>query len=211
MTCFTVQVLEPSGKIIEVETCAGNTISNIVLQNYTSPDISISQCVAQLPSDFNDRVFAVVSGDIVASTGINISSSGDKIYLNSILDSDYGIDLTYSSGIYTIFATGLQPSGNYSLVGHQHDISEIINYDSAVSGLLPITNLIGGDNISIISSGSVFTVNASGLLPGQNIVGYSGIYVDNNSGIFNISTTGVPYIDNQGNLLTYINIDGGTP
>jgi hypothetical protein len=164
MSCFTVQVLEPSGKIIEVETCAGDTISNIVLQNYTSPEISISQCITQLPSDFNDRVFAVVSGDIVASTGMTITSSGGKIYLNSILNSDYGIDLSYSSGIYTIFATGLQPSGDYTLVGHQHNISEINNYDTAVSGLLPITDIIGGTNISVNQSGTTYTVSVSGQL-----------------------------------------------
>ncbi len=95
MTCFTVQVLEPSGKIIEVETCAGDNISNIILENYTSPNISISSCLVEPP----------------------------------------------------------------------------------------VTDILGG----------------------------SGIYIVNNSGIFTISTTGVPYIDNQGNFLTYINIDGGIP
>jgi hypothetical protein len=162
MSCFTVQVLEPSGKIIEVETCAGHNVSSIVFENYTSPNISLSECVAQLPSDFNDRIFAVVSGDIVPSTGVNIVSSGGKIYLNSILNASDGIGITHNSGIYTISTTGLQPSGNYASGIHYHLSSDITNFNNSVSGLLPITSLISGSGINISNINSQYTVSVTG-------------------------------------------------
>ena len=60
--------------------------------------------------------------------------------------------------------TGLQPSGNYSLVGHSHLSSSITDLDSHVSGLLPVTNLVGGNNITISNSGSAYTIAVTGQL-----------------------------------------------
>lgn len=194
MSCFTVEVLPPSGKIIEIETCAGNAVSSITIENYSTPNIELGQCISQLPADLNDRVFAIVSGDIVASTGMNIVSSGGKIYLNSLLNSGNGISLSYSSGLYTIATTGLQPSGNYSIVGHQHLISDIsglqteldnkqpsgsyansihnhvssdiTNFDNSVSGLLP--SVSGYQYIDVVFSNNTYTIQANGLQPSGN-------------------------------------------
>jgi hypothetical protein len=233
MSCFTITVLEPSGKVIQVESVAGTNISTTTLTNYSVPNIELSECIAQLPSDFNDRIFAVVSGDIVASTGVSITSSGGKIYLNSILNSGTGILLSYNSGIYTISSTGLQPSGNYSLVGHQHIISDvsdlqtaldskqpsgiyasgvhfhttsdITNFNSAVSGLLPVVDIVGGTNIAISNSGSIYTVSVSGQL------GLTAEQVDDRVSNLLVAGTGITlnYNDNSDTLT--INTSGLQP
>ena len=63
------------------------------------------------------------------------------------------------NALLTLNGTGV------SVVGHTHTSSDITNFNSAVSGLLPVTNILAGTSISVTSSGSVFTINstASGL------------------------------------------------
>jgi len=242
MSCFTVQVLEPSGKIIEVETCSGSTVSSVLLENRSVPNIELLQCVAQLPPDFRDQIFSVVSGDIVAATGINIYSSGNKLYISSLINAGSGISLSHNSGIYSIAVTGnfgltseqvddrvasllnagsnivlnyddfsntltvstsgLQPSGNYSLVGHTHDVSNIIDFNSSVSGLLPaIAN--SGDNRVLTSTGSSVGVNAESNLTfnGSSLVVAGDATVDNLKLDGNIlsSTSGNIIISPSGN------------
>jgi len=189
MSCFTITVLEPSGKIIQVESVAGTNISTTTLTNYSVPNIELSQCLTQLPSDFNDRIFAVVSGDIVASTGILISSSGGKIYLNSILNSGNGISLSHDSGIYTISSTGLQPSGDYSLVGHQHAISDISGLQIVLDSKQPSGIYASGIHYHTISDITNFNSGVSGLLPSISGDGYITSSFVNNSYV--ISATGL--------------------
>ena len=72
-------------------------------------------------------------------TDFNSSVSG-LLPVKNILGSTY-IDVVESSGTFTINASGLQPSGNYSVAGHTHTSSEITDFNSSVSGLLP-SNII---------------------------------------------------------------------
>lgn len=186
MNCFTIKVSEPPRKLIHVHPISGTNIkvseissasikvysvtdpkiSKTTLKNYSAPNIQLSECIAQLPSDFNNRIFAVISGDIVAATGVSISAHSGKIYLNSILYAGSGISLSYSSGIYTISSSTVSQNNS----NHQHIINDIIGLQNALndkqpSGLLPVTNIIGGTNISINNTDSVFTID--------NIVSYS--------------------------------------
>jgi hypothetical protein len=57
-----------------------------------------------------------------------------------------------------------QPSGNYSIVGHSHTSSDITDFNNSVSGLLPVTNIVSGTNISIIPSGTSYRISVSGSL-----------------------------------------------
>lgn len=63
----------------------------------------------------------------------------DIVGASGFLVSGTGISINYNDGanILTIDTTGLQPSGNYSIVGHNHSSSDITDFNSAVSGLLP--------------------------------------------------------------------------
>ena len=79
---------------------------------------------------------------------------------------------TFSSGLTasgTISAasgtfTSLSVSGTgVALSGHSHTASNISDFSSAVSGLLPVVNVVQGSGVSVTSSSGTFTVSASGI------------------------------------------------
>lgn len=78
MSCFTVEILPPISRLIDIETCTGSEISSTTIQNFSAPNIEINQCVAQLPSNFSDIVLSVTSGIY--------SYLGHKHYSSDILD-----------------------------------------------------------------------------------------------------------------------------
>jgi hypothetical protein len=93
-----------------------------------------------------------ISDDI---TDFDSSVSG---IINDTLDTTLiggsGIEIIYSSGnnTLTISTTGLQPSGNYSLVGHSHSSSDITDFDSSVSGIVSSslsTDILAGASIGL--------------------------------------------------------------
>ena len=60
--------------------------------------------------------------------------------------------------------TSLSVSGTgVALSGHSHTASNISDFSSAVSGLLPVKNVVQGSGVSVTSSSGVFTVGVSGL------------------------------------------------
>jgi hypothetical protein len=119
---------------IEVESCIGNEPSSIDIITYDNiSTVEISQCVPLLSEIEN---FITVK-DILGGSGINVVSI---------------------SGIYTISSTGLQPSGNYSLVGHTHNSSEIIDFESSVNALIP-TNIVHTTGNQTIDGIKTFTDN----------------------------------------------------
>ena len=141
------------------------------------------------PEDIED---ILGDGFLVAGTGININYN----------------DLANS---LTISTSGV------SLQGHNHTSSDITDFTSAVSGLLPITDIDGGSYIDISQSGTTFTVSAtglqpsgdysvsghthttsnitdfnsavSGLLPVKDIVAGTGVTVSSSSGIYTINSS----------------------
>jgi hypothetical protein len=213
MSCFEVQILEPSGTILEIESCAGDNTNNLTIeQSPTTSNLTISQCMALLPSDINDIIIGQIDTHLIGGSGIS---------------------LTQQSGLLRISATGLQPSGNYSTIGHQHGISDIsglqialdnkqpsglyasgvhfhsasdiTNFNSAVSGLLPVVDIVGGTNIAISNSGSIYTVSVSGQL------GLTAEQVDDRVSNLLVSGTGITlnYNDNSDTLT--INTSGLQP
>jgi hypothetical protein len=80
------------------------------------------------------------------------ATNGQFLQYNS--STDYWIPS--SSGNFT----NLQVNGTgVSLSGHTHTSSNITDFNSSVSGLLPVTNIVSGSGISISSSGGSFTIN----------------------------------------------------
>ena len=124
---YKVEIVESSSKLVELESSIGDQQPTIEVLKENETSIVITQDVAILPSDFNDDVKSIVS---------------------SFLNEGYGISITPSGSFLIISTSGLQPSGNYSLVGHSHASSDITNFNSSVSGLLPVKNIVSGSGIS---------------------------------------------------------------
>jgi hypothetical protein len=79
--------------------------------------------------------------------------------------------------------SSLQVNGTgVSISGHTHTSSNITDFNSSVSGLLPVTNIVSGSGISISSSSGSFTINSTssgGSIP-VNVTNSSNIYLWSN-------------------------------
>jgi hypothetical protein len=77
--------------------------------------------------------------------------------VDSLLVEGNGIQLTYNDndGSLTVAVTGI------ALSGHSHTASDITDFNSAVSGLLPVKNVTAGSGIAVSSSNGDFTVSLS--------------------------------------------------
>lgn len=121
------------------------------------------------PEDIQD---IIGDGFLVSGSGINISYNDN---LNSLI----------------ISTTGLQPSGNYSVVGHNHVAQDITSFDSNVSGIVNSvisTDIVAGTGVSItydsVNDDLIIGVNglapvvALGTLAGSNAIngGFSNAY-----------------------------------
>ena len=73
------------------------------------------------------------------------------------------VNLNYNdlSDILTVSVTGVQPSGNYANSVHSHTSSDITDFNSAVSGLLPVKDIVAGTGIAVTSSSGLYTINST--------------------------------------------------
>lgn len=76
-----------------------------------------------------------VSGHTHTSSNITNFNSSVSGLLPTVSGSGY-INSSFVNNIYTLSATGLQPSGNYSVVGHSHVSSDITNFNTSVNNLV---------------------------------------------------------------------------
>lgn len=102
-----------------------------------------------------------VSGHSHTSSDITNFNTGVSGLLPSVSGSGY-VNSFFNNNIYTISVSGLQPSGNYSVVGHTHTSSNITDFNTSVSGILPVQNIVAGSNITVSNSGGIFTINSTG-------------------------------------------------
>jgi hypothetical protein len=95
---------------------------------------------------------------------------------------------------------------NWNLLdNHKHSSSDLTDFNSGVSGLLPITNIIGGSNITVTPSGSVFTIAVTGSL------GLTTEEVDDRVSGLLIAGTGINLNYNDFNNTLTINTSGLQP
>ena len=141
----------------------------------------------------------------LSSSIINFNTSVSGL-LPSVSGSGYARVLL-SNNVYTVSVTGLQPSGNYSISGHQHTSSDIINFNSSVSGLLaPYALLNSGNfttllvtNVPVSLSGHLHTSSqitdfnsaVSGLLPFTGILGSGYVTLNSSNRILTIGVSGL--------------------
>lgn len=195
--------------IIEVSTsinslsASSSSTNNIFTQ---SNDNNIS--IINIPNNIN------ISNTILSSSSdimdFNTAVSG---LLPSVMGIDYIVSSFYNN-IYTISASGLQPSGNYSIVGHTHISSDITDFSSSVSGLLPVIDIISGSGILVNSSSGIFTISGSGLLTPNSIITYPQLSNDNSENLniqkrvakawINFNGTGVVSIRDDFNISNII-------
>jgi hypothetical protein len=125
-------------------------------------------------------VFSTASSESALSK-LKITSSG---YFLPLLNNTYDIgsssfvfrNLYVNSGIFTNLSVG---GDSVSVVGHNHTSSNITDFNSSVSGLLPVTNIVSGSGISISSSSGSFTINSTssgGSIP-VNVTNSSNLYL----------------------------------
>lgn len=175
---INVQIIEPPLNNLIIETQVGSEPINVSVVSYSGTNISIIHDLPILPSDINDNIASL----LVAGSGIQInynnnipsitiSSSGESfnpeqvqdIVGNLISGSGYAT-VNYNDNLNSLIigVTGLQPSGNYSVVGHSHSSSDITDINSTVSGLLPVKNISSGSGISVTNNSGDFTVSVTG-------------------------------------------------
>lgn len=158
MNCFIIKVSEPPRKLIHVHPISGTNIkvseissaslkvysvtdpkiSKTTLTNYSAPNIQLSECIAQLPSDFNDRVFAVTSGLIPLQTFTSlIGISGVSVKKNN---TDYTVSLSAKQYRSINSSYFIQPNDDFIFV--DTSLADIV-----VS--LPSASNLGGKQLNI--------------------------------------------------------------
>jgi len=104
---------------------------------------------------------AFTSFNVGSSERLRITSSGNVGIGTTVPTSKLHVigDITANSGNFT---NNLQVNSvNVSVSGHSHTVSDIINFNSSVSGLLPITNIIAGNGINVSISGTTAIVTSN--------------------------------------------------
>ena len=92
-----------------------------------------------------------------------------KAYDNSLLARNISISgvNTNVSGLLSAtsgnFINSLQLNGTgVSISGHTHTVSNITDFNSSVSGLLPVIDIVAGTNITVSPVSGIYTINSSG-------------------------------------------------
>jgi len=134
-------------------------------------------------------------------TDFNSSVSG-LLPVRNVLGSGF-ISVSAVSGNFTVSTTGLQPSGNYSVVGHSHTSNDITNFNSSVSGLLTPYQLVLTNPVTGVGSSGYLSRWTSS----SNIS--SGIIFDNGTNVGIGTTTPTAQLQVVGTgLFTNIDING---
>jgi len=151
-----------------------STVSSGLAQKANLSGASFAGPVAAPSGNFSilqqSGIAVSVSGHKHTYTDITNFASGIEQEVSTLLVAGNYISINYDSlnDTLTVSATGVQPSGNYSLVGHTHTSSNITDFNSSVSGLLPVKNVIGSGYIGVSGSNGNYTVFATGLQPSGN-------------------------------------------
>jgi hypothetical protein len=106
-----------------------------------------------------------------------------KAYNNSLLARNISI-----SGVNTNISGILQLNDiNVSVSGHTHTSSNITDFNTTVSGLLPVKNILAGNNITISSSSGTYTINSAGGGGSSSTTVRGNVITSNRLSSFNVS------------------------
>jgi len=176
---INVQIIEPPLNNLIIETQVGSEPINVSVVSYSGTNISIIHDLPVLPSNINDNIASL----LVAGSGISlnynsqipsliISSSGGATLsteqvqdiVGSFISGVSYISVNYddNNNLLYISATGLQPSGNYAFANHNHTSNQITDFNSSVSGLLPVKNISSGSGINVTNNNGDFIIAVTG-------------------------------------------------
>ena len=127
---------KPSSTLATLSATGGSTNSIDYFQ-YINADKFITQGGTSSQYVKGDGSLALFPDNIVYTSG-NQTISGVKTFS----------DLPFVNG------TGV------SISGHTHTSSNITNFNSSVSGLLPVTNIVAGSNITVSPVSGTYTINS---------------------------------------------------
>jgi hypothetical protein len=114
------------------------------INGYCSGTVKFSDGTVQ-DTAYTESAVITIANDIVTEA------------FNTSLVSGTGIALTYDSGNDTLTIS----TSGVSLVGHNHVSTDITDFNSAVSGLLPVKDIVSGSGISVGSTSGVYTISSS--------------------------------------------------
>ena len=147
----------------------------------------------QLGNDINGEAANDNSG-----ISVSLNSDGNILAIGAIFN-DGNTD--YDSGhvrVYNLIGPYVELSRYPS--EHVHVSTDITDFNSSVSGLLPVKDIVGGTDINISSSSGIYTINSSNTVntDTKEPDGFvnrsdSTISFDDSSRIFTIAPTGVSY------------------
>jgi len=101
-----------------------------------------------------------ISGDVTAA-GSSSSLNATVTKINGVLLAGLSTGLiknTISTGAPSIAIAGT----DYAAASHTHTSSNITDFNSSVSGLLPVLNIVAGSGVTISSTSGTYTLNATG-------------------------------------------------
>lgn len=105
-----------------------------------------------------------ISGTNTIVSGLLTSSSGN--FINSLRVNSVDVSISGHNhivediiGLQTAL-DGKQTSGSYADSSHTHTASNITDFNTSVSGLLPVTSIVAGSGISVSSTAGAHTINA---------------------------------------------------
>ena len=107
------------------------------------------------------------TGDQTISIGGDVTAAGSSSSLTATVTKINGVSLaglstgllknTTSTGTPSIAIAGT----DYAAASHTHTASNITDFNSSVSGLLPVTSIVAGTNITVSSSAGAYTINST--------------------------------------------------
>jgi hypothetical protein len=142
---------------------------------------------------------------LTSASGIagNISLPSGLVYTNDSRLSDDRYPLSHLHNIVDV--SGLQssldskqPSGNYAASSHTHTSSNITDFNSSVSGLLPVKNITAGYDISITNTSGTYSIASTNLVhvdgkQPHGFVNRTDSEISLSGNIFTIKPTGASY------------------
>jgi hypothetical protein len=70
---------------------------------------------------------------------------------------------------------GKQPSGSYAASSHTHTASQITDFNTSVSGLLPVKDVVPGTNVTVTNSSGIYTINSTASGGETQILSYAAV------------------------------------
>lgn len=121
--------------------------------------------------DYTNNTYTVALNDPTIQTSDVtdfIDAVNDRV--DDLLQPGSNISLTYIDNGDTTSALTIDVTG-VAVSGHKHTVSDITDFDSSISGLLPITQLSEGSGIGISNIGTDFTISVTGI-PASLVSGF---------------------------------------